>query len=165
MRLTERSSVDLPQPDGPISAVTLPLGIGIVIVVQRLRLPYQRLEVLDLEHVRLVREARVDLGHEALVGARSTGTLGRTSKRAPFMLGREALLRGWGAVRTGFEREFAAVISWEPHSAFPWKRRRKRARIQIASTLSRTTSAISSSVVVNTIGFAASLFWLWKPRS
>ena len=29
MRLTHRSSVDLPQPDGPMIAVTLPLGIGI----------------------------------------------------------------------------------------------------------------------------------------
>ena len=37
MRLTERSRVDLPQPDGPIRAVTLPLGTDQVDVVQRLR--------------------------------------------------------------------------------------------------------------------------------
>ena len=31
MRLKQRSSVDLPQPEGPISAVTRFCGIGIVI--------------------------------------------------------------------------------------------------------------------------------------
>ena len=35
----------------------------------------------------------------------------------------------------------------------------------MASTFRTTTIAISSSVVVKTIGLAASLFWLWKPRS
>ena len=43
--------------------------------------------------------------------------------------------------------------------------RRRRALSQIAKRLSAATMAISSSVVVNTMGRAASLFWLWKPRS
>ena len=42
-RFTLRSSVDLPQPLGPTSAVTLLMGIGIVIEWIACLAPYQRL--------------------------------------------------------------------------------------------------------------------------
>ena len=44
MRLTDRSSVLLPQPDGPISAVTLPLGRVMLTSKRACFSPYQRLK-------------------------------------------------------------------------------------------------------------------------
>src|SRR5262245_52194150 len=44
-RLTERSSVDLPQPDGPISAVTLPAGTLSVTSSSARLGPYHRLNL------------------------------------------------------------------------------------------------------------------------
>ena len=46
MRLTERSSVLLPQPEGPISAVTLPRGTGRLMSKRACFSPYQRLKSL-----------------------------------------------------------------------------------------------------------------------
>src|ERR1043165_5181196 len=41
-RFTDRSKVDLPHPDGPISAVTFPRDTGIEMSNSALLLPYQR---------------------------------------------------------------------------------------------------------------------------
>ena len=42
MRFTERKSVDFPQPEGPMSAVTLPRGTESVIECSARDLPYHR---------------------------------------------------------------------------------------------------------------------------
>ena len=51
-----------------------------------------------------------------------------------------------------------AVGKGDDQNAPVWYLRRMRSRSRIAARLSTTTIAISSSVVVNTIGFAASMF-------
>jgi hypothetical protein len=44
MRLRQRSRVDLPQPEGPISAVTMPFWISMLMSKSACDLPYQRLK-------------------------------------------------------------------------------------------------------------------------
>ena len=57
MRLMQRRNVDLPQPDGPMNAVTAFDRMSTVMPVSALKSPYQKLEVLD-----------VDLGRPAVDG-------------------------------------------------------------------------------------------------
>src|SRR4051794_11647667 len=71
-RLTLRSRVDLPHPDGPIRAVTLPLGTSMLMSLSACLSPYQRLKsVTDRTWV-----SDANSGWTAAAGGGTAGTDG-----------------------------------------------------------------------------------------
>ena len=80
MRFTERIRVDLPHPDGPISAVTLPLGTGISMLNRACLSPYQRLKSSISRMASSLPHRIVDLGGHILSvhdGLQAIGALRR----------------------------------------------------------------------------------------
>ena len=73
----------------------------------------------------------------------------------------------YGRSRSGKERTIGhLVFSRRCHQNVPpTNLRRSFVRACTATRLSSAMMAIKSNVVVNTMGLAASLFWLWKPTS
>ena len=92
-RLTERNSVDLPQPEGPTNAVTLLRGIVIEMACSACFTPYHKLKFVDLQHRLFFGHRRVRfrghgfaLGHgnQAAGAGRSAGRLNRVRQAARF---------------------------------------------------------------------------------
>ena len=65
-RLTDRNNVDLPQPEGPIRAVTLLRGMAIEMSCSACFAPYHRLKLSIVEHRLFLRNGGVRFGRNGL---------------------------------------------------------------------------------------------------
>ena len=129
IRFRQRSSVDLPQPEGPMYAVIRCLATDIDTSLSASLAPYQRERC-------------------------SISTIGISMIDA-------ASARGFRLARSSTGPCHVRLLQTAAVAYF----RRSRLRRPMAKRLSTTTMISSRSVVVNTMGRAASTFGDWKPTS
>ena len=97
MRLTQRSKVDLPQPDGPMSAVTRALGDVHPDIEQCLLVGIPQIKLIDVEHEALPARRERGFRHAFAAGDRRRG--GRTPRGCGSARGRSERRRQSAAAR------------------------------------------------------------------